>query len=281
MSSFCWRPICAMWASNADESSESRLSMVSETRDRWSSDVAEVRRGLGIDALDPAGREPVHRLAQRHHGAAHLRQLALQDVDAGRVVGALLGEDRRLDLVHVHLELVGHVLVVVDDLVAHGVDDRRTGRGPAPARGPRAPCGPDCRAPPSPCRTVTTKSWSDEHVDLAGLDGVLLVDVPERLEDEEQAVVVALELGTLVSLDRVLDGQWVQPEDLGDRVQLRLLGLVQTDPDEVVAGHIVRAPRPGRRSRTRPGPAHPSGTRRCRRSPLQVIPTRARPAWQP
>ena len=40
---------------------------------------------------------------------------------------------------------------------------------------------------------------ADEDVDLPGLDRVLLVDVPERLEDEVQALLVTLELGTLVS----------------------------------------------------------------------------------
>ena len=35
---------------------------------------------------------------------------------------------------------------------------------------------------------------ADEHVDLAGLDGVVGVDVPERLQGEEQRVAVALEL---------------------------------------------------------------------------------------
>ncbi len=81
---------------------------------------------------------------------------------------------------------------------------------------------------------------TDEHVDLAGLDGVLLVDVPERLEDQEEAVLVALELGPLVGLDRVLDGQRVQAEDLGDRVQLRLLGLVQPTQTKSSGPHRSR-----------------------------------------
>ena len=74
---------------------------------------------------------------------------------------------------------------------------------------------------------------ADEHVDLAGLDRVVLVDVPERLEHQEQAVVVALQLGSLVRLDRVLDGQRVQAEGVGDVGELGLGGLVQADPDEV------------------------------------------------
>ena len=84
---------------------------------------------------------------------------------------------------------------------------------------------------------------ADEEVDLAGLDGVLLVDVPEGLEHEEDAVVVALELGPLVRVQGVLDGQRVQREDRRHVGQLALDRLVQTDP--------ARSRRPARR---RPGP---------------------------
>jgi hypothetical protein len=78
-----------------------------------------------------------------------------------------------------------------------------------------------------------------EEVDLAGLDGVLGVDVPEGLEGEEQAVGVALELGSLVGLERVLDRQRVQPERLRHLTELTLAGLVETDPDEVaVVGRL-------------------------------------------
>lgn len=65
---------------------------------------------------------------------------------------------------------------------------------------------------------------ADEDVDLAGLDSVVLVDVPECLEDEEQAVVVLLELGSLVRDDRVLDRERVELEGLGDLGQLDVAG---------------------------------------------------------
>ena len=93
-----------------------------------------------------------------------------------------------------------------------------------------------------PWRTVMTNFVADEHVDLAGLDGVVLVDVPERLEHEEQRVVVALELGTLVGGERVLDGQRVQVVDLLDR----------------------------RRARRSSGSCRPTQTKSSRRSPWRV-----------
>jgi hypothetical protein len=74
---------------------------------------------------------------------------------------------------------------------------------------------------------------SHEDVDLAGLDGVVLVDVPERLQHQEQAVLVLLQLRPLVGLDGVLDRQVVQAEGLGHVGQLVRGGLVEAHPDEV------------------------------------------------
>ena len=78
----------------------------------------------------------------------------------------------------------------------------------------------------------------DEDHDLAGLDDLagqrhrLVLDVVDRLEHQEQRVVVALELRSLVGVHRVLDGQRVQAENLCHRLHLVLVGLMKTDPDE-------------------------------------------------
>lgn len=75
-----------------------------------------------------------------------------------------------------------------------------------------------------------------EHHDLAGVHhlaggGQLLVlDVGHRLEDGEQHVVVALRLGTLVSVDGVLDGEGVEPGQVRDAPEFRLGRLVQAEP---------------------------------------------------
>ena len=114
---------------------------------------------------------------------------------------------------------------------------------------------------------------ADEEVDLTGLDRILLVDVPERLEHEEQAVVVALELRTLVGVDGVLDGQRVQREGLRDLVELGRVGLVQADPDEVAGSGSGRAWRPGRPRRSRPAPGFRRGRPRCRRSRSDTSPS--------
>ena len=82
---------------------------------------------------------------------------------------------------------------------------------------------------------MTTKSAPDEHHDLVDLDDLFGVDVAGRLEHDEQAVAVALELRPLVGVDGVLDGEGVEVEGPGDVVELVRRRLVQTDPDEAAA----------------------------------------------
>ena len=76
---------------------------------------------------------------------------------------------------------------------------------------------------------------ADEHVDLAEVDLLDVVEVAGGAQHHEQGVAVAFQLGPLVGDDRVLDGQLVQPELLGHGQQLRLGRPVQPDP-----GHGVR-----------------------------------------
>ena len=64
---------------------------------------------------------------------------------------------------------------------------------------------------------------AEEQVQLPELDLLALVEVPRRLEDDEQRVAVALELGPLVRLDRVLDRELRQVVQLGQLAEfLRL-----------------------------------------------------------
>ena len=78
---------------------------------------------------------------------------------------------------------------------------------------------------------------------------------------------VALELGPLVGVEGVLDGQRVQAELLLDGRQLLLARLVQADPDEVagLGGELADAAR-ARWAGGRRRSACPGGRRRCRRS---------------
>ena len=62
------------------------------------------------------------------------------------------------------------------------------------------------------------------------------VDVAQCLDHHEQRVAVALQLGTLVGVDRVLDRQGVELQLVGDLVELLCGRLVQADPHEAAAG---------------------------------------------
>ena len=248
--------------------------MTSETRWRWSATsrkyvAVSAVIGMGVRIVGRVGvhGELPHRLAQRHHRAADLRDLALEDVDPDRVVGARRGRRptprprrrpppaprRRVSYssttrsqmayMTAHravLEHLGPLLEVV----------ARVGEVDALA----VPDGDDEVA-------------ADEHVDLAGLDRVLLVDVPERLEHEEQRVAVVLELGALVGVAGVLDGQRVQVEGVGDRAGARRGSGRGCRSTGSRPGRTAPARARGSGRRRCPGaPACPGGRGRCRRS---------------
>ena len=168
-------------------------------------------------------------------------------------------EHRLLDLVDVLLRATRPPPRSGRRPVAHGVDD---GRG-AVREDVAHPLEPVARLAQAAARAVPDgddELVADEQADLAGLDGVLLVDVPEGLEHDEQRVGVALDLGALVGADRVLDGQRVQVVEVGDGLEL-------------VAGR-GRAGRPRRSRRPRsPWRARRPGRgcrgRRSTRSPLR------------
>ena len=134
--------------------------------------------------------------------------------------------------------------------IATGPRRSRSGRASSPAR--TAP-----RSGASPWRTVITNCGAGEDVHLAELDGLGLVDVAGRAQDAEQRVAVALELGALVGVDRVLDGELVEVELARDLGELLVRRAVEPDP-----GDPAGAPAGGRRCRrARPGAATRSPSR--------------------
>jgi hypothetical protein len=161
-----------------------------------------------------------------------LERLALQEVDPLGRIRPGGGEDLGLHLGNVVFEAVDDRLVVVDDPVEDRVED---GARPALEKlraflEAAAHLGKAARRP-VPYRD--DEGFAHEKEDLAEVDllGVLLV--PGGLEDDEERVVEHVELGTLVRLDGVLDGQLVEAELLPDRSELLLRRLVKADPDEV------------------------------------------------
>ena len=87
-----------------------------------------------------------------------------------------------------------------------------------------------------------------EDVSLAELYLVRFVEVAGGLEHDEKRPIVALELGPLVGLHGVLDGQLVQPELFGYRGELLFGRFVETDPGQRLprlAGLVGLAQRTG------------------------------------
>ena len=88
------------------------------------------------------------------------------------------------------------------------------------------------------------EALADEDHDLADLDELVAVDVAGGLEHHEQRVAaVDLELGALVGVDGVLDGQRVQLEVLAHRLDHARAGVVQPDPHEAVLAGVGLAQR--------------------------------------
>lgn len=79
---------------------------------------------------------------------------------------------------------------------------------------------------------------SDEDVQLAEVDLLGRVQVAGCAQHHEQGVAVAFQLGSLVSLQRVLDRQRVQVELFGDGQQLGLGRPVQADPRHPAVGAV-------------------------------------------
>lgn len=76
---------------------------------------------------------------------------------------------------------------------------------------------------------------TDEDAELAGLHGVTLVDVPEGAQDDDDRLAEPLDLGPLVGLEGVLDGELVQVEQALDAAHLGVRRIVQADPAEALA----------------------------------------------
>jgi hypothetical protein len=76
---------------------------------------------------------------------------------------------------------------------------------------------------------VDEEAVADEHLGLAELDLLHVVEVAGRLEHQEDRFVVALQLGHLVGLEGVFDRQRMELEGGADLGELGLCRLEQAD----------------------------------------------------
>ena len=195
--------------------------------------------------------------------ALELGDLAGQLVDAPGHLG-VAAEHLGLDLVDVVADAGDDGVVAVDHPVEDGVEDRL---GPAAQQ-----VGLALQAAPHggevgglAVADGDHEVGTDEHVDLAELDLLGLVEVARRAQHDEQRVAVALQLGPLVGDDGVLDGELVELELGGQRGDLVLFRPVQPDPRHPV-GLSVQGGVRLRQRRRRGDAVAVDDTPRCRRS---------------
>src|SRR5918994_1554329 len=165
---------------------------------------------------------------QRFRRSLELDHLARELVDPARHAG-IAPEDLGLYLLDIVLEAVDYGSVVVYDSVHYGVQDRLW--PPTQVLG----IGLQLLAYSTQVRCLAVahahhEVFSHKEVDLAELDHLLLVQVTGRLEHEEERIAVALQLGPLVGVSRILDRQPVQAELPGDGGELLPRRLVEADP---------------------------------------------------
>ncbi len=183
------------------------------------------------------GADPLQVGGQRRDRAAQLDDLAFEQVDALDVGLASGGEDVLFHGVDVGLDQIGDIEIAVDDVIGDRMHDRV---GPErQTGGRRVELLADAGEP-----TVLTMAdgdheiGTDEDHDLAGFDDLAsqrhgnVLDVVDRLEHQEQRVVVTLQLRSLMGVHGIFDRQRVQAEHVGDGLHLMFVGTVQADPGE-------------------------------------------------
>ena len=177
--------------------------------------------------------EHPQRRRQRHGRTAELQDLALEPVDRRRADLVGTGEDRRLDVLEVLLELGVDRDVVVDDAVHHRVHDRDGTVTQAVSIALKALADTSERVGLTASHRDDEPVADEEH-HLTGLHVRGLFDVAQGLHHDEDRVVVELDLGPLVALDGVLDRERVELELVVDEVELGVGGVLQPDPEERV-----------------------------------------------
>src|ERR671914_687683 len=181
--------------------------------------------------VDVYGLVPHHiskHTAERFRRPLELDHLARELVDPARHVG-ITPEDLGLYLFDIVLEAVDYGPVVINDTVHDGVQDRLGST--AQVLG----VGLQLFAYPAQIRRLAVAHAhyevpSHKKVDFAELDPLLLIQVAGRLEHDKERIPVALQLGPLVGVRRILDRQTVQAELPGDGREFLYRRLVEADP---------------------------------------------------
>ena len=165
------------------------------------------------------------------HEAAELAAQTEDPADGGRIRECF---DRPLlEHLHAFLEPLEHRLVAIDD----EVEDR--------VRGVIGPFGEPLGHGFQPRAQIVMRAGRADphrHQEIAAEEnrGLPVADVLPLFDrrgarDDKQVLAVDLDLGDLVGIERILDRQRVEAELGADQLHLRVAGIAQSDPVELIA----------------------------------------------
>ena len=200
-------------------------------------DVAESIGQLLGDERELAPRQPADRVALRQHHLSQRRDVAFEVEDLPRQLRVRLLEHLGLELVEPLLELVGFGPVVVDQRVDDPVHQRSRAFAEQLAV-PRADPGQLVDRSGFPVMDGNQEPRRQEEVHVLGLEAVLAGLEVYAVENQIEVIAVRLDLGMMNLVERVLDGELVDVEDV--RQEPRLLGrrVVHDDPEKNVLPRV-------------------------------------------
>jgi hypothetical protein len=76
------------------------------------------------------------------------------------------------------------------------------------------------------------------RVEAVHLDQAVIVRRPP-VDDEEDVIIVGLELCALAEILRVLDRQWMELERLPEDLEVRIVGLLEVEPEELAGTQVL------------------------------------------
>ena len=191
-------------------------------------DVAEITSALRVEPRDLVAIQVGEHVALRRDRPAQRRKPALHREEPLKRLVARGPEEVGLELVQLHIEALENRKEAVDEAVDDAVQGERR--------------IPEIDAVGRAALLELVKGGSVVSVDgdqkalrveAVHLDQAVIVRRPP-VDDEEDVVVVGLELRPLAEILRVLDRQWMELERLAEDLEVRIVRLLDVEPEELV-----------------------------------------------
>ena len=201
-------------------------------------DVAEVVCALRVEPGDLVAIQVGEHVALRCDRPAERRKPALHREEPLKRLVARGAEEVALELVQLDVEAVENRKEAVDEAVDDTVQGER--RIPKVDAAGRAALLELVQG-----GSVVSVDGDQEalRVEAVHLDQAVVVRRPP-VDDEEDVVAVGLELRALAEVLRVLDRQWMELERLPEDLEVRIVGLLEVEPEELARAQVLLDRRP-------------------------------------